>query len=115
MKAILIDSKNKKVSYVEIDKEKGLDDYYKHLKCECFTGAISFDNNDMLMVDDEGLMNLRHDTMFFTIEGGYQPFAGNGLIVGGDDDGDSVDVKLTLSDLKGKIKFYNITEVRELL
>ena len=114
MKAILIDSEKRKVSYVIIDKKKGIKEYYKLLKCDLFTLGMEFENQDALFVDDEGLLTLTPDSMFFYIEGAYQPFAGNGLILGTDDDGDSVDVKTKLKDIKDKIRFLTIHEVRGL-
>jgi len=90
MKAILIDSINREVKEVEIGK--GIDEMYKFLQCECFTIASYLDKQDAIFVDDEGLMN--GTDSFFTYEGAHQPFAGNGLIMGCDDMGESEDCKV---------------------
>lgn len=107
MKAILIDSINKEVKEVEIGK--GIDEMYKFLNCDCFTIASYLEKNDAIFVDDEGLMN--GPDVFFTYEGSHQPFAGNGLIMGCDDMGESVDCKITLDEVKKKVNFYSHMEI----
>ena len=107
MKAILIDSINKEVKEVEIGK--GIDEMYKFLNCECFTIASYLPKNDAIFVDDEGLMN--GPDVFFTYEGAHQPFAGNGLIMGSDRNGESVDCKISLDEVKKKVNFYSHMEI----
>jgi hypothetical protein len=107
MKAILIDSINKEVKEVEIGK--GIDEMYKFLNCEIFTIASYLPKNDAIFVDDEGLMN-GTDT-FFTYEGAHQPFAGNGLIMGSNSKGESVDCKIDLNEVKKKVNFYDRFEL----
>jgi len=107
MKAILIDSINKEVKEVEIGK--GIDEMYKFLQCECFTVASYLDKQDAIFVDDEGLM--KEQDNFFTYEGAHQPFAGNGLIMGCDDEGESEDCKISFAEVKDKVKFYDRYEL----
>lgn len=107
MKAILIDSKNREVKQIEIGK--GIDEMYKVLECECFTIATYLPKEDAIFVDDEGLMN--GTDMFFTYEGAHQPFAGNGLIMGCDDMGESEDCKVDLTEVKNKVKFFDRYEI----
>jgi len=107
MKAILIDSINKEVKEVEIGK--GIDEMYKFLNCEIFTIASYLPKNDAIFVDDEGLMN--GTDVFFTYEGAHQPFAGNGLIMGSNSKGESVDCKIDLNEVKKKVDFYDRFEL----
>ena len=107
MKAILIDSINKEVKEIEIGK--GIDEMYKFLNCQCFTIASYLPKEDAIFVDDEGLLN--GTDVFFTYEGAHQPFAGNGLIMGCDDEGESVDCKIGLTEVKEKVKFYSRYEL----
>jgi Domain of unknown function (DUF3846) len=107
MKAILIDSVNREVKEIEIGK--GIDEMYKFLQCECFTVASYLDKEDAIFVDDEGLMNGTDN--FFTFEGAHQPFAGNGLIMGCDDEGESEDCKISFDEVKEKVKFYDRYEL----
>lgn len=107
MKAILIDSVNREVKEIEIGK--GIDEMYKFLQCECFTIASYLDKEDAIFVDDEGLM--KEQNAFFTFEGAHQPFAGNGLIMGCDDEGESEDCKISFNEVKEKVKFYDKYEL----
>jgi hypothetical protein len=107
MKAILIDSINKEVKEVEIDK--GIDNMYKLLNCQIFTIATYLPKEDAIFVDDEGLLN--GTDVFFTYEGAHQPFAGNGLIMGCDDEGESTDCKISFAEVKDKVKFYTRYEL----
>ena len=107
MKAILIDSINKEVKEVEIGK--GIDEMYKFLQCECFTVASYLPKEDAIFVDDEGLMN--GTDVFFTYEGAHQPFAGNGLIMGCDSKGNSVDCKIDINEVKKRVLFYDKFEL----
>ena len=107
MKAILIDSINKEVKEIEIGK--GIEAMYEFLKCQYFTVGSYLDKQDAIFVDDEGLMN--GTDVFFTYEGAHQPFAGNGLIMGCDDEGESVDCKISFAEVKDKVKFYDRYEL----
>lgn len=103
MKAILIDVVNKEVKEIEIGK--GIDEMYKFLNCDCFTVASYLPNEDAIFVDDEGLMKGTDE--FFTYQEAHQPFAGNGLIMGCDEDGESVDCKISLDEVKSRVEFYS--------
>ena len=107
MKAILIDSINKEVKEIEIGK--GIDQMYEFLKCQYFTIGSYLDKQDAIFVDDEGLMN--GTDQFFTFEGAHQPFAGNGLIMGCDDEGESEDCKIDITEVTKKVKFYDRYEL----
>lgn len=107
MKAILIDSINKEVKEVEIGK--GIDQMYEFLNCEIFTIASYLPKRDAIFVDDEGLLN--GTDVFFTYEGAHQPFAGNGLIMGSNSNGESVSCKVNLNEVKSKVKFYTRYEL----
>ena len=107
MKAILIDAKNREVKEIEIGK--GIDEMYKFLECQYFTIASYLDKGDAIFVDDEGLMN--GTDIFFTYEGAHQPFAGNGLIMGSNRNGESIDCKIDFNEVKNKVEFYDRDEL----
>ena len=46
--------------------------------------ATELKNGDSIFVNEEGL--LENPRFFFEVEGGHQPFAGNGVVVGGEDE-----------------------------
>src|SRR6187399_3262614 len=93
VKGILIDPFACTVTEVEHDAS-GIDGIYKLLSHESmpvnlFTTATSraLDDRDAIFVDDEGL--LKPCSRFFVIRG-EQPYAGKGLILGADREGDTV-------------------------
>ena len=114
MKAVLINVKDRTVTDVEI-KGKVLNQWYKLLNCHLVTIGTYLDDHDSIMVDDEGLFGLDSESMFFTFKGAHQPFAGNGLIVGVDDEGNSVSPNVTANDVRSKIKFHTLSEVSDLV
>lgn len=120
MKAILIDVVNETVTDIVYDSKKTLDEWYKNIGCDLVTTAMEFPNEkgtkgNTLFVDDEGLLKLTPQSKFFTIEGGYQPFAGNGLIVGSNyDNGKTIDCSLTADNVRGKVRFHTLEQVRKM-
>ena len=99
MKAILIDVYNKCVRQVEIDDNNVLDDWYKYIGCK-LVDHIDLNDHDSIMVDDEGLLTMTDDSKFFSFAGNI--FVGNGLVVGVDDEGNTVDPCITVE----KIRFF---------
>lgn len=70
-----------------------------------FTSAGTFDNFDVLYVDDEGLF--KDDQKLFTLlEINSQPLAGVGVVMGGDrETGETEDVKISEVDLALKVEW----------
>ncbi len=117
MKAILIDAINKEVKEVEIDEEKDfLDQAYALIGCTTIEG-VDFDETgeNFGYVDEEGM--LKQPKHFFTIENGWQPYAGNCLIVGTDDEGGNTDVSysMTVEKVRGMVEFKDLYQVKAML
>jgi hypothetical protein len=109
-KIIVIDSANKKVyestSNGLPDLQKAVGGYIE------IAHEIEVKGNlvDTVYVNDEGLFGAQH---FFEFKGAHQPFAGNGVVTGTDlESGETVGVHSSLSDVKSKVKFLTIDEVR---
>lgn len=102
--AILINSANQSVTLVQVGEYT---DIYTHLGNDCTTFAcpISFDNEDTLYIDDEGLYH-PFDGGFMLKDWSY-PVVGNGLILGTDEEGDSVDCQTTVDDIIAQIVWIN--------
>lgn len=105
MKAILIDVVNRNVREVELPKEDNQAIY--DLLGEDTTlmqVAIHMDNEDVIMVDEEGFFNRKSGV--FEYAGAHQPyFMGNGLVIGGNDQGGQEDVKTKLEEIRAKVRF----------
>lgn len=116
MKAVFINSKEETVTEVEVnDNENILHQWYKILGVNMVEVACYInEQEDAIIVDEEGLLTLTNNTKFFTYEGAHQPFAGNGLITGKDDEGESISCHVTADDVRPKIKFYTLDQVQTL-
>ena len=100
MKAYLIDSQARTVT--ETDYNGDYRHIYKLIGVETFT-VVRINDYDSVFVDDEGLLN--NPRYFFTLKGYPQPLAGNGLVLGCDDEGESVEPRMSLEDLRAVVGF----------
>lgn len=107
MKAILINTRKRTVS--EIQVENAYPDINKAIGCSTITVGTEWEEGgkrDTLFVDDEGL--LVSGNPCFRIEGGHQPFAGCGVILGTNDEGESVDASLTVDEVRDMVVWTNL-------
>ena len=104
-KAILINVVERTVTEIFVD---GLDDMYAAMNVDLVTIATGIDDVNDIFVDDEGL--LKGPEHFFFYEGAHQPFAGNGLVLGKDEEGESISTTLTLEEVTSKVQFLNRSE-----
>lgn len=111
MKAIFIDVEHEQVYLLNI--KEGIEAIYNAIGCTTFTVATVLENEDAIYVDDEGILTLSSESKFFFFEGAYQPFIGNGLIVGTDDEGGSVDAKSSVTSIKKKVTFLTLNQARK--
>ena len=102
MKAILIEVDNKEIR--EVENDGTLDFIYFNLACRTFD-VVRIDDVNSIFVDDEGL--LRQNQLYFEYSASGRVFqlAGNGLILGVDDEGNSISPTLTIEDVKSKVSF----------
>jgi hypothetical protein len=100
MKALLIDPFMETVQ--EIDYSGDWKDIRTLLNCDIFT-TVYFDDmsTDSVFVDDEGLYV--ENQRFFKLGGYPQPLAGYGLVLGCNEEGDSVDCMSTLEDVANQL------------
>ena len=101
MKAILIDVKTQEIKEVEHDDT--LESLCDFIDCRTFD-VVQIDDVNAIFVDDEGLLT---DNLYFEYSGNEQiaRLAGNGLVLGVDDEGNSTSPTLTIEDVKGKVRF----------
>ena len=67
---------------------------------------------DRIMVNEDGLFTLSQDTGWFFVDGAFNPFKGNGVLVGvNEDTGDTVDAQVSLEDLRAQVRFMSALEV----
>lgn len=103
MKAYLIDTPNMQV--VEVDYDGDWHSISRdHLKCELFSTVRLNAEDDCIFVDDEGLLN-DNPHGWFTIDTYGQPLRGYGLVLGTDYEGESVEPRISLEELRAKVTF----------
>lgn len=107
MKAILIDPFEETVKEIEYNGD--FKHIYELIGADCFD-AVRISREDSIFVDDNGLMN--NPTHFFMHEGYPNPLAGKGLILGCDENGDSISPVTTVEEVRSKVKFANILQIR---
>ena len=102
MKAILIDVVNEEVREVEHDDT--LASIYKLVDCGTFD-VVRIDDVNSIYVDDEGLFV--EDQLYFKYTGTTDSvsLAGNGLVLGVDDEGETTPPSLTLKEVQKAITF----------
>jgi hypothetical protein len=103
MRGILIDPKACALTEVHLEADKDhLRQIYDLLHCDTFD-CVGLDNADTLYVDDNGIAT---GSPFHFIVADYpQPLVGRGLILGTNEEGESISAKTTLDDLRARITF----------
>lgn len=110
MKAILIDAKAQTVTDFEL--LSGLLPMYDAIKCSCIC-RVSLDCETDLWLDDAGLLHKPQPPKFKI--GGYDnAFAGNGLICGYNDEGETISTIYTAEQVRPLIEFLGDVHVSPL-
>ena len=109
MRAILIDPFTRTITDVEYSGD--YKDIYKLIDCDTFTVATINNRDDGIFVDDEGLF--KPGQAFFWHDGYPQPLAGRGLVLGCNEEGESVEPSVSMADVVNHTRFMTIDEIME--
>lgn len=110
MRAIIVNAQERTVSEAEIEGSlKNLQSIVGGLIAPVYEGLDSKQHH--AYVNDEGLLN--DPQHFFMLNDGYQPLAGNGVILGTTDDGDEAPCTLPLDWVKQRVTFMDVQAVRQ--
>ena len=105
MRAYLIDPINKEISVVDYNGDYQMINELINSQ-RGFDAVYGFRNEDTLYVDDEGLLLKENHAFEFTYDNGHtQPLMGKALVLGTDAEGESIECKTTLENLKSRISF----------
>lgn len=106
-KALLIDVSTKTITEIELDSH--FESISKAIGngCEYFCCPYSFSNEDSMYADDESLLRVDSIKGGFVLDGYGGTIVGNAIILGTDDEGDSVDVKSTCDEISERIIFVD--------
>ena len=106
IKGFLIDPQTMRITPIELpgQSRENLNAMYKAIGCDLVEAVYLNKEQDAVFVDEEGL--LKEPTLFFYIEGTHQPLAGRGVVIGCDEEGESVSVRaVTLDWLRANTAF----------
>ena len=117
-KAILINAKAKTVTQVEVGE--GIQDIYKHLECHTFD-VVNLGRGVGCYVDDESLLKtayidddgVKHNMNGFSFAGMDTPLMGNGLIMGSNDEGESIDSPISVEQVARVLTFVEYDKPEE--
>ena len=102
VRAILIDPFTQTIE--EVDYSGDYKDIYGLIECDLFTTVyLPNTSDDTMFVDDEGLYV--ENQKFFKIDGFEQPLAGRGLLLGTDEEGESIDCMSTVEEVKAIVSW----------
>lgn len=116
LKAFLIDPYAMTVT--ETTYSGDYNDIYEKIDCEIFACVTFNDDEDTIYIDDEGLVNGKEQAFFRIIntpQGNTYPLVGKGLVLGTDEEGATVEPKITLEKLKKQIQFIPPILVRQFI
>ena len=112
MKAYLIDPIKEEISIVDYNGD--IKQIQELIEADLFDVVYPFKNQDAVYVDDMGLM--KQVNFYFQIKydnGRNQDLFGLGLVLGVDDEGNSVEPKISLETLKDKVTFRGAVSIRQ--
>ena len=112
MKAILIDPKDQTIRTLSYGGDYM--ELYQILECRMYECVYPFKNEDTIYIDEEGL--LKDSNYSFSIkcdDGRIISLMGKGLILGTDAEGESIEHKTSLEEVKSRITFNGKVAISE--
>ena len=88
IRGILIDPFDQTYSEVELSEDSTFADAKKHMQLDGPLDVVTLSDDTMVVVDDEAL--LKNDQRYFKLTEFHQPLAGRAIIVGYDDEGETL-------------------------
>lgn len=112
-KAILINVESQSFEIILI--EDGLNPIYNAIGngCDTFACPIIFDNEDTIYSDDEILLRVGDIKGGFLMRDWIAPIVNNAIVLGTDEDGESVDCKTTIEYLERNTIFFDAPFCKE--
>lgn len=109
MRAFLINPTDRTIS--TLDHSGKLEDMYKSIQCETVDRVGLTPDLDM-WVDDEGHISVGKN--IFELSGSAQRYAGNGLVLGHDDEGNSSPAEITIQRLLELVRWTELASSGEI-
>jgi hypothetical protein len=103
-KGILIDPEKKEITEVTVESWREISKIIGN-GCDIFTCPVEFPNGDIIYCDDEGCFH--HVIVGIIMDGWQVPLVNRVLILGANDEGETIDAKTTIDWLKERIIFID--------
>ena len=116
MRAFLIDPYALDITEVQYNGDYKT--IYKLIDADIFTCVTFNEEEDTIFIDDEGMINGKEQAFFRVVgtpSGDSYPLVGKGLVLGTNEDGESVEPKVTLEKLRKQIQFIPAILVRQFI
>jgi hypothetical protein len=104
------------MSVEEVQYSGDYKDVYTLTDCQTFTCLTFNEDEDTLFLDDEGLINGKEQAFFRLVDtpsGDTYPLVGKALVLGCNEEGESVEPKITLEGLRKQVQFIPALLVRQ--
>ena len=108
IKGILIDAEKRTVKEVQVIGDYKAIYPFLGVGVDCFA-LVGINDTESIYVDDEGL--LKNPRNFILFKGYRGALAGNGLILGSNEEGESISTSLTVEWVKKQVKFADYLTV----
>lgn len=106
----LINSLDRTITRVPYDGD--YKSIYALIGCDLFD-VVRMKNGDAIYVDDEGLLKEDENLGWFTLKGASFALRGNGLVLGTDEDGDSVSPATDFDEFVKQVLFLSAEDLRQ--
>jgi len=106
MRAILIDPVARTMT--EVDYDGDYKSIYRLIDVDMFE-VMQISDIESVFIDEEGLLKEPAPTHYFKIGDDGHPLSGKGLVLGVNDEGDSIATQLTIDELSTIIQFVRLT------
>lgn len=110
-KALKIDVVNRTVTEIQVG---GIKSWYEAIGngCSLVQLPVQFENDDQMFCDEEICLRPVDIKGAFMLNGWRTCIVNNALILGSDDEGESVDAKTPIEDILGQIRWFNEVEAK---
>ena len=106
-KAILINVETQQLTEIVLDKNLSSISEAIGNGCELFCVPVDYENGDAMYADDESLLRTNDIKGGFIFPNWNFPIINNAIILGTDEEGDSIDCKSTIEEIQKDITFIS--------
>jgi hypothetical protein len=111
MKTLIIDPFTRTIT--EAEHDGSLQDIYNKTHCDTFTMVTIDRQGGALFLDDEGLLKDLNTQAFFKLDTYDQALAGYAMVVGTNNQGETVATPYTVEQMQARIQWTTLEQIRK--